>query len=171
MSNNFFLRLWPTPSMRTATTLTSSTKVRPSTPRRRSSPPTPQPLSTPLPLLTGQLLKWSEKPLINLLWNYLLKLNYLCCFGNNKWFHNPSVHFNFCVTDSRGGYNRTSVVYFDQRTHACIFHREPLVSLLCAWWFGNITLNRATPTLSLHSQYSWQQVNTSTYYINNTGRS
>ena len=31
--------------------------------------------------------------------------------------------------------------------------------------FGNITLNGAPPTPSLHSQYSWQQVNTATYYI------
>ena len=31
--------------------------------------------------------------------------------------------------------------------------------------FGNITLNGTLPTLSLHSQYSWQQGNTSTYYI------
>ena len=30
--------------------------------------------------------------------------------------------------------------------------------------FGNITLNEAPLTPSLHSQYSWQQVNTATYY-------
>ena len=31
--------------------------------------------------------------------------------------------------------------------------------------FGNITLSGVTPTPPLHSQYSWQQVSTSTYYI------
>ena len=31
--------------------------------------------------------------------------------------------------------------------------------------FGNITLNGATQTPPIHSQYSWQRVNTSTYYI------
>ena len=36
---------------------------------------------------------------------------------------------------------------------------------ICFLQFGNITLNGAPPTPSLHSQYSWQQVNTSSYYI------
>ena len=35
--------------------------------------------------------------------------------------------------------------------------------------FGNITLSGATPTPPLHSQYSWQQVSTTTYYITVVG--
>ena len=38
-------------------------------------------------------------------------------------------------------------------------------SYFCLMCFGNITLNEVTSTPPLHSQYSWQQVSTSTYYI------
>ena len=41
-----------------------------------------------------------------------------------------------------------------------IFHIESTVN---SW--SHITLNGTLPTLSQHSQYSWQQVNTSTYYM------
>ena len=39
------------------------------------------------------------------------------------------------------------------------------ISTPCKTFFGNITLCGVTPTPPLHSQYSWQQVSTSTYYI------
>ena len=45
------------------------------------------------------------------------------------------------------------------------FNSRSLVQNLITFtitFFGNITLNGATPTPTLHSQYSWQQVNTST---------
>ena len=41
----------------------------------------------------------------------------------------------------------------------------PISPTLLMNYFGNITLNGAPPTPSLHSQDSWQQVNTATYYI------
>ena len=39
------------------------------------------------------------------------------------------------------------------------------IKIFTTLWFGNITLNGVTPTPPLHSQYSWQQASTSTYYI------